>query len=149
MSIDESSNEISNEVFWKNLVVRYWPIVLIFGLLITGAIIGFILTLDWYVKTSALGGYGTWTFNDFSLGEGVAWFIFLLLWMLLLVVLPTLTVGGIVVAIVWFAVLPPNVKEEIRLIVKDKNKIMLLQILSKIIQNQYYSYREVTKGFLI
>lgn len=114
MSIDEGSNETSNEVFWKNLVVRYWPLVLIFGLLIIGAIIGFILTLDWFVTTSAIGGYGTWTFNDFSLGEGVAWFVFLLLWELLLVVLPTLAVGGIVVAIVWFVVLPPDVKEEIK-----------------------------------
>jgi hypothetical protein len=34
MSIDEGSNEMSNEVFWKNLVVRYWPLVLVFGLLI-------------------------------------------------------------------------------------------------------------------
>ena len=114
ISIDEGSNEMSNEVFWKNLVVRYWPIVLIFGLLIIGAIIGFILTLDWFVTTSAIGGYGTWTFNDFSLGEVVVWFIFLLLWMLLIVVLPTLAVGGIVVAIVWFVVLPPDVKEEIK-----------------------------------
>ena len=79
MSSEENSNEISNEVFWKNLVVRYWYFVLIFGLIIIGAIIGFILTLDWYIGTSTIGGKGTWTFDQFSMGTAIEWVIFLFL----------------------------------------------------------------------
>ena len=118
MPSGENSNEISNEVFWKNLVVRYWYFVLIFGLIITGAIIGFILTLDWYIDTSTIGGQGTWTFDQFSMGTAIEWVIFLFLWILLVVVLPTLAVGGIIVAIIWFAVFPPELKEEIKLRLK-------------------------------
>jgi len=114
MSSEENSNEISNEVFWKNLVVRYWYFVLIFGLIIIGAIIGFILTLDWYIGTSTIGGQGTWTFDQFSMGTAIEWVIFLFLWILLIVVLPTLAVGGIIVATIWFAVFPPELKEEIK-----------------------------------
>jgi hypothetical protein len=114
MPTKEGSDKISNAVFWKNLVIRYWYIVLILGAVMVGAIIGFVLTLDWYVRTSAIGWYGTWTFNDFSLGEAALWLMFLLLWMLLFVVLPTLAVGGTIVAIVWFVVLPPDIKEEIK-----------------------------------
>lgn len=115
MSSEENSNEISNEVFWKNLVVRYWYFVLIFGLIIIGGIIGFILTLDWYIDTSTIGGQGTWTFDQFSMGTAIEWVIFLFLWILLIDVLPTLAVAGIIVAIIWFAVFPPELKEEIKL----------------------------------
>jgi hypothetical protein len=115
MSSEENSNEISNEVFWKNLVVRYWYFVLIFGLIIIGAIIGFILTLDWYIGTSTIGGQGTWTFDQFSMGTAIEWAIFLFLWILLIVVLPTLAVAGTIVATIWFAVFPPELKEEIKL----------------------------------
>ncbi|MFB0503895.1 MAG: hypothetical protein ACETWE_08685 [Candidatus Bathyarchaeia archaeon] len=115
MSSEENSNEISNEVFWKNLVVRYWYFVLIFGLITIGAIIGFILTLDWYIATSTIGGQGTWTFDQFSMGTAIEWVIFLFLWILLIDVAPTLAVAGIIVAIIWFAVFPSELKEEIKL----------------------------------
>ncbi|MCK4953696.1 hypothetical protein KAS14_07930 [Candidatus Bathyarchaeota archaeon] len=114
MASEENTNEISNEVFWKNLAGRYWYFVLIFGLLIVGAIIGFILTLDWYIDTSAIGGYGSWTFDQFSLGTTIVWVIFLFLRTLLIVALPTLAVAGILVAIIWFVILPPELKEEIK-----------------------------------
>jgi len=114
MATKEGSDKTGNDGFWKNLASRYWYIVLIFGVIMAGAIIGFILTLDWYVKTSAIGGYGTWTFDDFSLGEVVVWCVFLMLWMLLFVGLPTTAVGGAIIAVVWFVVLPPDVKEAIK-----------------------------------
>ena len=120
MASEEDSNEIRCEVFWKNLAVRYWYFVVIFGVLIIGAIIGFILTLDWYVDTSAIGGNGSWTFDQFSMGTAVLWVIFLFLWIVLRVVLPTLAVAGIIIAIIWFAVLPPELKEEIKLRFKEE-----------------------------
>jgi len=115
MASEENSTEISNEVFWKNLAVRYWYYVLIFGLIIIGAIILFILTLDWYVDTQSIGGDGSWTFDQFSMKTALTWIIFLFLWILLLVVLPTVAVGGFIVAVNWFAVFPTELKEEIKL----------------------------------
>lgn len=71
MANEENTDGISNEGFWKNLAVRYWYLVLIFGLIGVGSIIGFIFTLNWYVDTSSIGGNGSWTFDQFSLGTVV------------------------------------------------------------------------------
>ncbi len=114
MTSEDKANGISNEVFWRNLAVRYWYLVLIFGLIIVGATIGFIFTFDWYIDTSAIGGNGSWTFDQFSLGTAVEWAIFLFLWMLLIVGLPTLAAAGILAAIIWFGILSPELKEEIK-----------------------------------
>ena len=114
MASEENLNEITTEGFWKNLARRYWYFVLIFGLLLVGAIIGFVLTFNWYIATSALGGYGSWTFDQFSLGTAIVWCLFLCLWTLLFVALPTLAVAGLLVAIIWFVVLSPELKEEIK-----------------------------------
>jgi hypothetical protein len=110
MSIEEKAEE----KFWMNLARRYWYFIVIFILLMAGAIVGLILTLDWYVKTQAIGGFGAWTFNEFSFGEATIWCIFLFLWTLLFVGLPTLAVAGLIFAIAWFVVLPPEVKAEIK-----------------------------------
>jgi F0F1-type ATP synthase assembly protein I len=114
MTNEENTNEITSNGFWRNLAVRYWYLLLIFGLITVGAIIGFILTLDWYVDTSTIGGNGSWTFDQFSLGTAVEWIIFLILWELLIVVLPTLGGAGILIAIIWFGILPPELKKEIK-----------------------------------
>lgn len=114
-----ASEEISDEKFWKDLSIRYWYFILIFGLIILGAIAGFFLTLNWYTFTSANhGGNGTWTFNDFSMRTAILWFLMLFVWELLLVVLPTLAVGGLVFALIWFVFLPEDVKEECKVRVK-------------------------------
>jgi hypothetical protein len=127
MSSEGYSNEISNEVFWKNLIIRYWYFVVIFGLIIIGAIIGFILTTDWYIDTSAIGGEGTWTFDQFSMGTSIEFAIFFFLWILIIVVLPTLVVTGILAAILWFSVFAPELKEEIRFRAKkDEERRMRL-----------------------
>lgn len=109
-----SIKEKAEEKFWRSLARRYWYIVMIFGIILVGAIIGFILTLDWYIKVSAIGGFGSWTFNEFSLGEAILWCLFFVLWLLLFVGLPTLAIGGFFAAITWFVVLPPDVKDAIR-----------------------------------
>ena len=89
MATEENSNEISNEVFWKNLAAQYWYYVLIFGLIIIGAIIGCILTVNWYIDTQSIGGNGSWTFNQFSMKTSLSWVICLFIMILLLVGLPT------------------------------------------------------------
>lgn len=115
MANEENSDGISNDSFWKNLAIRYWYFVLLFSLIGVGVIIGFIFTLNWYVDTSSIGGNGSWTFDQFSLGTAVEWVIFLILWMLLIVGLPTLITSGILVVIIWFAVLPSTLKNEIKI----------------------------------
>lgn len=114
MTSEEKTDKNDVDPFWKNLARRYWYFVVIFGLLLVGAIIGFVLTFNWYVATSAIGGYGTWTFDQFSLGTAIVWCLFLCLWTLLFVVLPTLGVAGLIIAIIWFVVLPPELKAEIK-----------------------------------
>jgi len=46
MAEEESVKEMRDDVFWKKLVVKYWYIALIFGLIIIGAIAGFLLVLN-------------------------------------------------------------------------------------------------------
>jgi hypothetical protein len=118
MSSEENVSEVSNEVFWRNLIVRYWYFVLLFGLIIIGAIIGFILVLDRYIDTSTIGGQGTWTFDQFSMGTMIEFMIFFIVWILLIVVLPTIAVTGILVAVIWYVVFAPELNEEIKLRIK-------------------------------
>ncbi|MFQ6126964.1 MAG: hypothetical protein ACE5R6_20505 [Candidatus Heimdallarchaeota archaeon] len=115
MASEETSNEISNEAFWKNLAVQNWYFVGIFGLIIIGAIIGCILTVNWYIDNQSIGGNGSWTFNQFSMKTALLWVIYLVLWILLLVGVPTVAVGGFIVALNWFALFPTDLKDEIKL----------------------------------
>ena len=114
MTSEENAIEKSDEAFWRNLAGRYWYFLVIFGLIIVGSIIGFILTFNWYVLTSPVGGFGTWTFDQFSLGTILYWCLFLCLWILLFVVLPTLGVIGLLIAIIWFGVFSSELKEDIK-----------------------------------
>jgi len=110
-----ASEEISDAKYWKDLSIRYWYFILIFGLIILGAIAGFFLTLNWYTFTSANhGGNGTWTFDDFSMRTSIIWFLMLFVWELLLVILPTLAVGGFLCALIWFVFLPEDVKADLK-----------------------------------
>ena len=114
MATEEKSNEISNEVFWKNLATQYWYYVVIFAAIIVGAIIGCILTVNWYVDNQTIGGNGTWTFNQFSMKSSLSWVIYLFFWILLLVGAPTAGIGGFIVALNWFSLLPEDLKVEMK-----------------------------------
>ena len=114
MTRAEEYNEMSNKVLLRNVAVQYWYFVMIFGLIVLGTIIGFILTLNEYISTSTIGGQGTWTFDQFSMGTGVEWIIFLFLWLLVLVGVPVLVITGFLVAIIWYEVFSPELKVEIK-----------------------------------
>ncbi|MHA2073127.1 MAG: hypothetical protein ACXACU_07940 [Candidatus Hodarchaeales archaeon] len=111
----EKYDEMSDKVFLRNIAVQYWYFVLLFGLIIIGAIIGLILTLNEYINTSTIGGQGTWTFDQFSMGTALEWVIFLILWILVIVGMPALVIVGLIVAIIWFVVFNPELKEEIKM----------------------------------
>ncbi|MHA1945647.1 MAG: hypothetical protein ACXAC6_13690 [Candidatus Hodarchaeales archaeon] len=114
MARAEKYNEMSNKVFLRNVAVQYWYFVLIFGLIIIGGIIGFILTLNEYIDTSTIGGQGTWTFDQFSMGTGVEWIIFLFFWPLVIVGVPVLVITGFIAAVIWYEVFNIGLKEEIK-----------------------------------
>lgn len=127
MASEDGTNEIrndepdmrSNKVFWKDLTVRYWYFILLFGLIFIGAIAGFLLTLEWYLDFS---GTGTNLLGDFSMKSGIIWILMLFVWELLIVALPTLVVGGSIVAILWFIVFPDDLKEELKSRTKNVEK---------------------------
>ena len=108
---DDGAYEKEIKVFWKNLTVRYWYYILIFGLLILGAIAGFLLTLNWFVNKTPVGS-GTLTVGQMSIRSSILWFVMFIVWELLIVALPTLLVGGGVAAVIWFVLLPEDLKEE-------------------------------------
>ena len=112
---EDSSKEISNEVYWKNLASQYWFSIVIFGIIGIGAIIGFYLTVNWYIADQSIGGNGTWTFDQFSLKTGILWFIFLTIWVLLLVGVPTVVAAGFVAAVHWFVLFSTELKEEMKM----------------------------------
>jgi hypothetical protein len=111
---EEKFDDRSSKVFWRNLAVEYWYLVVIFGLIILAAIIGAIFTLIWYVDTSTIGEQGTWTFDQFSMASAIEWIILLILWTLVIVGLPVLIVGAILIAIVWFGIFSSEQREEIK-----------------------------------
>jgi hypothetical protein len=115
METEETTTEMKDKIFWRNLVIRYWYLLVVIGIIIVGAAIGFILVLNWYMNTSALGGFGSWTFDQFSLGTAIFWCLYLVLWELLFAILPTIGVFALFTAIIWFAILAPEIKEELRI----------------------------------
>ena len=118
MSSEEESMKVLDEMFWKRFIRKHWVITIICGAAVVGAIIGGILVLLLYIPASEVGGYGAWTFDEFSMGTAILWGLFLILWELLLVVLPTVAFFGILIGGYWFKILPEDDKEEL----KKRNK---------------------------
>ena len=112
------SEEKSDETFWKGMAKKHWVFFLILGLLVVGLIIGFFTILLTYVANSDLGGNGTWNLGQFSVGTGIAWFLLLILWELLIGFLPFIGVCCLFVVIYWFVV----VSEEDKVAFKAREK---------------------------
>ena len=118
MSNEEFSDVKSSEVFWRNLILQFWYVVVLFGIIIIGAIIGTILIFDWYIRINPIGGQGTWTFDQFSMGTLIELIIFLILWELIIVIIPGLIGVGIIIGILWFVIFTPELKDDIKLQIK-------------------------------
>lgn len=115
MAEEESIKEMRDDVFWKSLVVKYWWVALIFGLIIIGAIAGFFLVLSWFVNirsTVNLGLGGNTLLGDFTPKTGLLFVIYFFLWELLLVALPGLAAAGFLFALTWFVILKEDEKAE-------------------------------------
>jgi len=109
----ENSEELSDEKFWGSKIRQHWKefiIVIIAGIV---ACIGVILVVFWFILTSPIGQYGTWTFNQWTLMHVVCFAILLILWELLFVGVPTglfFGLGGYI----WWRRLPDEEKQEFK-----------------------------------
>lgn len=82
--------------FVKLMIQKYWKMGTLFIILGIIAVIGAILTLFFHINNSPVGGGGKWSIGDFSIGTTIGWFLWLLLWEVLFVVIPTaIVIGGI------------------------------------------------------
>lgn len=99
--------------FWKKYVKKYWMYVPIY---IVGAIVAITFSIIvglWYMNISVIGGLGTWTFDQWSVGYAVIFMLVLMLFELLMVGLPTLGYMGGVTLLLWSR-LPDEEKEELK-----------------------------------
>ena len=114
------SEESSEDTFWKGMIRKHWVGVLIFGLVCVGFFIVFFAIMLAYVANSPIGGNGTWTLAQFSVGTGILWLLVLFGWELLLGVLPFGGLFILIIAIYWMVILPEEDKAAIK--ARDRKK---------------------------
>ncbi len=114
--MSDIEKEIMKEVreFIRVLLKKYWYILLIVLIGFVGAIVGGITVELLFIQSSDIGGYGTWTFNDFSVGSSLAFIIVSIGWLLLLVVLPLCGYFGLVGGIFWWKIISADNKAYIK-----------------------------------
>jgi len=109
LDIGNENNE-NDDIPWA-LLRKYWKFMAVFVIGGVIALIGGILVFFWYVGTSAVGGQGTWTIDQFTIGNIVRWVIFLILYELAIIVIPTAVIlGGL--AYWWWRNLPQEEKAQ-------------------------------------
>jgi len=102
------------------MIKKHWVGFLILVLVCVGFFIVFFAIMLAYVAGSAIGGNGTWTLADFSVGTGILWLLVLFGWELLLGVLPFGGLFILIIAIYWMVILPEEDKAEIK--ARDRKK---------------------------
>ena len=111
MDLGEENNE-NDDIPWK-LLRKYWKYLAVFVIGGVIAFIGGIFVFFWYVGISAVGGQGTWTIDQFTIGNIVRWVIFLILFELAIIGIPVAVIlGGL--AIWWWIKLPQEDKDQFR-----------------------------------
>jgi hypothetical protein len=100
--------------FWKGMIKKYWYALIIYGIALAGFIAGVILVLIQYTGSPDIAGGGTWTLAQFSLGSALLWIIFLILWEILIVLLPTIAYLAIVTVLFWFVIISEEDKAAIK-----------------------------------
>ncbi|MFW9939123.1 MAG: hypothetical protein ACFFD5_15865 [Candidatus Thorarchaeota archaeon] len=110
-----SNEEISD--FWKKKIKDHKIAFIIMIIAGACAIVGLLLVLFWFIGASPLGGNGTWTFNQWSVGTLLVFCVFLVLFELLFVGVPAALFFGIGYYL-WWRRLPTEEKQEF----KDREK---------------------------
>jgi hypothetical protein len=111
LDLEKETNDNDDEIPWQ-LVRKYLAYLVIFIIGGVVAFIGAILVLFWYVGTSAVGGQGTWTVDQFTIGNVVRWVIFLILFELAIIGIPTVVILGGLALWLWWRKLPQEEKDQ-------------------------------------
>jgi len=114
------SEESKEDTFWKGIIRKYWVAFLILALVVVGFFIVFFTIILAYVENSAIGGFGTWTLAEFSVGTGILWLLVLFGWELLLGVLPFGGLCLLILGIYWVVILSEEDKAAIK--ARDRKK---------------------------
>jgi hypothetical protein len=107
---EENQEELA---FAKRMVKKYWYMLIVLAVGVIGVIIGALLTLKFVIVNTSVGGEGTWTIAEFSLGTAILLCLWVFLWELLFVGLPVIAYFGIIVGI-WWTSLPEDEKTRMK-----------------------------------
>jgi len=110
--MNEKDN-VSESRFWKDQIKKHRIAFILLIIVGIGLIIDFVIVLIWYIESNPIGGFGEWTFNEWSLNDVVLFLIFFVLFQLLFVGVPAgliLGLGGYL----WWNRLPLEEKQEYR-----------------------------------
>lgn len=119
--IEKAAQDVVDNVrdFFRGLLRKYWYLLVLLIIGIVGAFVGIILVILTFMDNT---GIGLWTFNDFSVGSIVLICVLLLLWILLLVVLPSIGYLGIIAGIFWWKLLSDEEKSTLKIWMKQEDK---------------------------
>ena len=122
--IEKTAQNVVDNVkeFFRGLMKKYWYLLVLVIIGIVGAFIGFILAILTFINNTGTPPIATWTFNQFSIGAVVLIAILLILWMLLLVVLPTAGYFGIIAGVSWWKILSSDEKSTLKIWMKHEDK---------------------------
>jgi len=105
----ETDTDMSAPRDHRPVYEKYWKI---FTLMVIGgiiAVIGTILVIFWFVESTAIGNYGNATFNDWTLALMIEFTFKLILWILLIIGLPSCVATGLF-WLLWWKPLPTDEK---------------------------------------
>ena len=105
--------EVSDEVFWFNKIKEHWKAFIILAIIGVYLIVSWIMVFFGYIQNSPIGGYGTWTFDQFSVGILLLFIIQMILWVLLLSFLPA-GIAFCIFGYLWWKQLSEDEKSELR-----------------------------------
>ena len=122
--IEKTAQNVVDNVkeFFRGLMKKYWYLLVLVIIGIVGAFIGFILVILTFINNTGTPPIATWTFNQFSVGTVVLISVLLILWMLLLVVLPTMGYFGIIAGVSWWKILSSDEKSTLKIWMKQEDR---------------------------
>ncbi|TFG26198.1 MAG: hypothetical protein EU532_10460 [Promethearchaeota archaeon] len=104
---------MNDEQFWKEEIKKHWKILILCAIIIVILTIIAVNVLIWQIQTSAIGNYGTATFDQWSLEWIVIFIIVLILWELLFVGVPAGLIFGLG-GYLWWKHLPEEERTKIK-----------------------------------
>jgi MFS family permease len=122
--IEKTAQTVVDNVkeFFRGLLKKYWYLLVLVIIGIVGAFIGFVLVVLTFINNTGTPPIATWIFNQFSVGAVVLIAVLLFLWMLLLVVLPTVGYLGIIASVSWWKILSSDEKNTLKIWMKQEGK---------------------------